>query len=270
MVCGAMEAALAFKKIKKLGRHLLGRGVRWSGPYASWAEASKLSKGYNDQEIFNKTIRSVQAVLSGKARYERDSVLFNDHTWSFEILTALSYAEALQSDTVDIIDFGGSLGSLYFKNLAWIQQNPKRQWKIVEQAHYVDWAKKNIKAEQLSFYETIEQAYDPNRKQILVLSAVIHYLEKPFEFLSEILKKYPFYGVYIDRTPYLQNDQDSFVSVQKVPAEIYEASYPCWLFKKQNILDLLTKDYKLVFESESLDRCDDFPVIFKGLFFLRR
>ena len=270
MVCGTMEAALAFKKIKKLGRHLLGRGVRWSGPYSSWSEASKLSKGYNDQEIFKKTIHAVQEVMGGRARYERDSVLFNDHTWSFEILTALSYAESLQSDTVDIIDFGGSLGSLYFKNLAWVRQNSKRQWKIVEQPHYVKWAHENIKADQLSFYETIDEAYDFNKKQILVLSAVIHYLEKPFEFISDILKKYPFYGVYIDRTPYLQDEQGSFVSVQKVPASIYEASYPCWFFRKQDVLDILSRDYKLVFESESLDRCDDFPVIFQGLFFLRK
>lgn len=265
-----MEVVSAYKKIKKIGRHLLGRGVRWSGPYASWQEASKLSKGYDDKEIFKKTTAAVQEVMSGKARYERDSVLFNDQSWSFEILTALSYAESLQNDVVDIIDFGGSLGSLYFKNLAWIKKNPKRQWKIVEQPHYVDWAKKNIRADQLSFYENIEQAYDPSKKQILVLSAVIHYLEKPFEFISDVLKKYPFYGVYIDRTPYLQNDQASFVSVQKIPASIYEASYPCWLFRKDDVLDILNKDYKLIFESESLDRCDDFPVIFQGLFFLRK
>ncbi len=265
-----MEAALVFKQIKKIGRHLLKRGVRWSGPYSSWEEASKLSKGYDDKEIFKKTTQAAQEVMSGRARYERDSVLFNDQTWSFEILTALSYAEVLQNEVVDIIDFGGSLGSLYFKNLAWIKKNPKRQWKIVEQPHYVDWAKRNIKADQLSFYETIEQAFDPNKKQILVLSAVIHYLENPFDFISDILKKYPFYGVYIDRTPYLQNDQSSFVSIQKIPASIYEASYPCWFFRKQDVLDLLKPQYQLVFESESLDRCDDFPVIFQGLFLLRK
>ena len=122
----------------------------------------------------------------------------------------------------------------------------------------------------MSFFRTIEEAYDPNKKQILVLSAVIHYLEEPFAFIDDILKKYPFYGVYIDRTPYLQTEQSSFVSVQKVPASIYEASYPCWLFQKAEILALLNTNYKLIFESESLDRCDDFPVIFQGLFFLRK
>ena len=264
-----MEALVTFKKIKKLGRHLLGRGVRWSGPYPTWQEAAKQSKGYNDDQIFKKTIESVQEVLKGRARYERDSVLFHDHTWSFEILTALSYAETLEKETIDIIDFGGSLGSLYFKNLAWITQNPQRQWKIVEQPHYVKWAKDNIRANQLSFFETIEQAYDPNKKQILVLSAVIHYLENPFEFLSEVLKKYPFYGVYIDRTPFLQTDENSFVSVQKVPASIYSASYPCWMFRKQEVLNLFKNQYRLVFESESIDRCDDFAVTFEGLFFLK-
>lgn len=265
-----MAVLTVYRKIKRVARHLLKRGVRWSGPYSSWNEALKFSSGYNDQEIFKRTTGAVQRVIKGEATYERDSVLFKDQSWSFEILTALSFVETLQNEAVDIIDFGGSLGSLYFKNKIWIQQKPERQWKIVEQRHYVDWANQNIQADQLSFYKTIEEAYNPNKKQILVLSAVIHYLENPFEFLSQILNKYSFYGIYIDRTPFLLNDQNSFVSIQKVPASIYESSYPCWIFRKQDVLDKLNSDYKTLFESESLDRCEDFPVIFQGLFFLRK
>ena len=62
------------KKIKKTLNIILKRQIKLSGNYRSWKQALKFSKGYNDNIIFEKTVESLEKVLSKQAIFERELI----------------------------------------------------------------------------------------------------------------------------------------------------------------------------------------------------
>ena len=74
------------KKIKNLVNLIFQRKIKLSGSYKSWDEALKLSKGYSDKKIFEKTTKSVEIVLSKEAKFERDSFLFYRESYDETLL----------------------------------------------------------------------------------------------------------------------------------------------------------------------------------------
>ena len=61
--------------IKFINR-LFKRNIVIEGNYKNWSDALKKSLGYDSNVIFKKSKESFLKVISGKAQYERDSVLF--------------------------------------------------------------------------------------------------------------------------------------------------------------------------------------------------
>ena len=72
-----------------------------------------VSSGYSDPAILDKVLQSILKVKSGKAFAERDSVLFDHPIHSVPLYEALLEIIAHEG-SVDVTDFGGSLGSIYF------------------------------------------------------------------------------------------------------------------------------------------------------------
>ena len=72
------------------------------------------------------------------------------------------------------------------------------------------------------------------KPDLIILSSVLQYLESPREVIKKICSLNCKYIV-IDRTPTtsLQND---FIALQTVPKEIYNASYPSWMFSEEKLL----------------------------------
>ena len=93
------------------------------------------------------------------------------------------------------------------------------------------------------------------------MSSVLQYLEKPYEILQELIDN-SFEYIIIDRTFFLDIDNDK-IMVQKVPEEIYNASYPCWLLSKKKFLNFMGNDYILISEFDDYVGCKDA----KGFFF---
>jgi len=71
-----------------------------------------MSGGYGDDNIVARVTCAARSVLSGSARYERDSVPFNDTNYPFAVLAALLRAASLNLNRLEVIDFGGSLAAL--------------------------------------------------------------------------------------------------------------------------------------------------------------
>ena len=57
--------------------------------------------------------------------------------------------------------------------------------------------------------------------------------------------------------------------IQKVPPDIYDASYPCWAFNEERFLQTLTLRYQLVCDFKALDCSNYEGMYFKG-FILRK
>lgn len=225
------------------------RGCYFSGEYKDWMSARRHSTGYESEIILNKVKESALKVKNGKAAYERDSVAFEKPKYSWPVVTLLLWIASKNENKLDVLDFGGSLGSLYFQNRCFFEHLNNFSWNIVEQENFVECGKNYFEDGTLKFYKSIKECLCDTRPIVVLLSGVLQYLEKPKEILNEIFKNKIKY-VLINRTP-VQNARNSdILTVQIVPSKIYKASYPCWLFNERNLLSQF-KDYTLVTEFES-------------------
>lgn len=228
----------------------LKKRVRWSGDYDSWAEAQKASTGYDSKAVLNKVKDSLCKVKNGEAVYERDSVIFDEIQYSWPLLAGLMWIAAQSRGALNILDFGGSLGSTYFQNRKFLEGLSSVRWNIVEQKHFVDVGKKYFEDDRLKFYYDIESCFKKNSPNSILFSSVIQYLENPYEFLEGI-KAMGFEFILFDRTSFVLEGRER-LTVQIVSPEIYSVSYPCWFFNKKKFYGLFEEDYKLVADFDAL------------------
>lgn len=228
----------------RLLRLVRGGGIRFNGDYATWEEASAHCTGYDAEEILAKVLDATLKVSRGEAAFERDSVLFDENEYAWPVLAGLMWAAARNGGKLNVLDFGGSLGSSYFQNRKFLLGLPEVRWNVVEQAHYVEAGQAQIQDEQLRFYKTISECLVENKPNVVLLSSVMQYVESPFDLVAE-LGKVGATCLIIDRTPFALNKKDKLV-IQEVPSAIYSASYPMWIFSLPVFKQLLDKDWSLV------------------------
>ena len=221
----------------------------YSGNFASWDEARRSSTGYDSSMILAKVKDAMLKVKKGEAACERDSVLFDEVQYSWPLLAGILWV-ASHSGGLSVLDFGGSLGSTYFQNRRFLSHISGLSWSIVEQENFVQCGKEFFEDENLRFYETVEECLGAECPQLLLLSSVLPYLEHPYTLLDEVIgRKFPF--IILDRTPLIEGERDR-LTVQRVPAEIYPASYPAWMLGRERLLSRFAADYDLVAEFDAL------------------
>jgi len=225
-------------------RDLRGGSIRFSGNYASWAEASAHSDGYDAEAILAKVLEATLAVKRGEAAYERDSVIFRQIDYVWPLLAGLMWAAARAGGRLNVLDFGGSLGSLYFQHRRFLGSLPEIHWNIVEQAHYVECGKAHIEDATLRFYPDVAACLAENVPNVILLSSVLQYLPHPVDLLDE-LRDIGSAVMMIDRTPIAAVPADRLL-VQTVPASVCAASYPMWVFSESALLACLQRDWRMV------------------------
>lgn len=229
----------------------------WHGDYASWQEAQSKSTGYDAQIILEKVKDSLLKVKNGRAVYERDSVVFGEVQYSWQLLAGLMYAAAQNNGQLSILDFGGSLGSSYYQNKKFLDGLESVAWSIVEQPNFVECGKTNFADDVLKFYDDVNQCLVEQSPNVLILSSVLQYIEKPYVLLEKLLE-YKFDMIIIDRTPFSKISKD-IITVQKVPPSIYPASYPCWLLSETKFNAMFT-NYQLIESFHTFDSSDKIPI----------
>ena len=65
------------------------KSVHFSGTYPNWETVEKDAKGYDSVAILQQAVAKTQLVVSGKATYERDGVVFDDNSYPYQLLTIL-------------------------------------------------------------------------------------------------------------------------------------------------------------------------------------
>ena len=223
----------------------------WSGNYPTWEEASAKCSGYDSAEILEKCKNSLLKVKRGEAVYERDSFLFNEIRYSWGLLAGLQRAALENEGTLCVLDFGGSLGSTYYQYREFLSSVKNIQWCIVEQSHFVACGKEYFEDENLKFYNTIEDCLAKHDPTVLLLSGVIQVLEKPYDWIKKF-NSLKIQYIIIDRTAFTDLNHD-ILTIQNVPAEIYNASYPSWFLSESKFI-MAFNNYRLQATFESF--CD--------------
>lgn len=220
------------------------------GNYGSWQEAQRASGGYDSELILNKVRDSLLKVKRGEAVYERDSVLFDEVQYSWPLLAGLLWVASRNGNRLNLIDYGGSLGSTYYQNRTFLSHLPELQWSIVEQQNFVECGKQYFETEQVKFYHSLDECMAERHPNALLLCSVLPYLEKPYELLQEAINR-GFTSIVVDRTPVLLTGDDR-ITVQNVPPDIYQASYPAWFLNREKLCRFLGPAYELVAEFDAL------------------
>jgi putative methyltransferase (TIGR04325 family) len=240
-----------------------------SGDYQSWDEAMAASTGYASEIILEKTRTALLKVKNGEAVYERDSVLFDEIQYSWPPLACLMWAAARSGGKLNVLDFGGSLGTTYFQNRVFLSRLPGVRWNIVEQARHVEAGKTWFEDDRLRFYASIEDCLADTQPNVILLGGVLQYLPRPYDLFSD-LQSLPSDHILIDRTPFWEGPSDR-LCVQTVPPGIYPASYPSWIFSATQFRSHLDKEWEVLEEFEGIDRLHaPIKVVSKGLLLVRR
>jgi putative methyltransferase (TIGR04325 family) len=225
--------------------------------YASWDEALAKCSGYEAENILKKVLDATLKVKRGQAIFERDSVLFDEIEYAWPVLSGLMWAAASDDGELNVLDFGGALGSSYFQNRKFFKGLSKICWNVVEQEHFVHAGQAHIQDDTIHFYSSIENCLAQNKPNVALLSGVLPYLPNPYSTLK-ILMDARVKTIIIDRTPYVNNGVRPSIKIQTVPPIIYTASYPCrFLDERELVFELKKNNYSLVETFTSLDKLDD-------------
>lgn len=249
-----------------------GRGIRFEGDFATWEEASASCTGYHAEDILAKVLNATLKVKCGEAAYERDSVLFDEIEYAWPVLAGLMWVAARNGGKLNVLDFGGALGSSYFQNLKFLQTLPEVRWNVVEQPHFVGVGRKHIQNEQLRFYLTTEECLGETNPNVVLLSSVLQYLKTPMDVISQ-LSDADADCLIIDRTPFSEQTEDKLL-VQRVPESIYSGSYPMRVFSQTEFKRHLESDWRFLASNISPEgevrSSSGFEFSFKGLLLERR
>ena len=145
----------------------------WNGDFSNWQEAKNRSKGYDAEEILLKVKDSLLAIKEGKAVHERDSVLFDTIIYSWPMLTGLLLAASCSQGKLNVLDFGGSLGSSYFQNRRFLKHLKEISWNIVEQPHFIETGKQYFANKTLNFYNSVDECLKTKKINIFFISKSI-------------------------------------------------------------------------------------------------
>jgi putative methyltransferase (TIGR04325 family) len=259
--------------LRNFAKHIWGdhsfRQLQLTGSFDCWEEAVAESTGYDAEEILQKTATALRKVKHGDAVYERDSVLFDEVQYAWPLLAALMWVAARCGGKINVMDFGGSLGSTYFQNRAFLDSIQDVRWNIVEQLSHVLAGQREFQNERLRFFESIDACVAESQPDLVLLSGVLQYLERPYDIL-DALRQTDATFLLVDRTPFWSGSNDR-LCVQNVPAEIYCASYPSWIFSLPRFRSILSLHWDVISEFDAIDKLvGPVPLSYRGLVAVRR
>lgn len=235
--------------------------IEWKGNYPSWAAAAAASEGYDSEQILEKVRSSTLKVKSGEAVYERDSYIFDKMQYSWPVLAGLLRVAAKNQNVLRVLDFGGSLGTLFFQYRSFLNNcGIVVHWRIVEQGRFVEVGKRDVAGDGLDFFFTIDEAmFDGFQPNVCILSGVLQCVESPDDVVDAI-SKYHIPNVILDRTAFTEYP-GMLITVQTVPEWLYKASYPSAFFKEEDLIKKFSPLYSIVAE---FDDSFTFPIEVDG------
>lgn len=211
---------------------LFNKKIQFIGPYSCWKDASDNSTGYGSNKILSQVFKSSIRVKNGEAEYERDGINFYEQDYNWELLTTIVSLQKSKglNEKVIIYDFGGSLGSTYFRNKKYFEFVCLNFiWIIIEQESYYELGKRYFENANLKFYHSLDQVKNNFSADLIILGSVIQFVENPIKLIETLTSLCAHY-IYIDRLFYSTEISKPEIFIQKVPESINAGSYPCWIF----------------------------------------
>lgn len=224
-------------------------GWRWfEGDYATWSEAQAAGSGYDDGAIVERVRAATEAVRDGRAAFERDGVVFTEPVAEENLMAAFRKIAEQLGGVRNVLDFGGALGTTYWRHRGELARHGLERWDVVEQPVFVR-AGHQFEQGPLRFFESVEAAETAARHDVLLASTSLQYLAQPDAALNDWMAC-GFAWMLFNNLP-LHRSRPDRIALQRVPAEIYTASYPVWFFNREKFLARFVGRYEVVQEFPS-------------------
>jgi putative methyltransferase (TIGR04325 family) len=214
------------------------RSFRFEGRFTNWVDAQQRCSGYNASEILTRVLEATKKVKSGEARFERDSLLFCETDYFCPTTTAILLSAAQNAGVLRVLDIGGALGSVYFKNKDLLAGLKEIKWAVVEQRNFVDCGKTNMATDQLEFHISVADSLKSFSPNLVILSSVLQYLND-WESTWDEIQKSKASLVVVDRTPF-HSGLDDIICIQRVSEYIYPAEYPMKIVSEPRFLESIS------------------------------
>jgi putative methyltransferase (TIGR04325 family) len=196
--------------------------INWSGDYNSFDAALAAcgdDRGYSGNAAVDRYVKRYREVIAAPWAQTSD----NQHVIRY--LAALSAARPIDG-VIRVLDFGGGYGSLY-EILRWLYPDLRFDWTIVELPALVARGAEMGASVEKHFASEIPAG----RFSLVIASGALHYLPDPaatFARLVAIESPAHFIGR-VPIAPLLSVDR---LTVQTVPASLFAARFPCWIFSE--------------------------------------
>lgn len=249
----ALLRELAPPVLLRLFRAVRGGRLRFDGPFPDWDTSARRARGYDDTAIVAAVRRSALKVQRGEAAYEQDSVAFAEPSPPYPLLAALLRVACSSGGRLHVMDFGGSLGSTYYRCRSFLEGAVTLRWSVIEQPAFVECGRREFQNVELAFFDSLESCLAAGTPDVALFSSSLPYVRDPYVVLDQVERA---------RVPYLlfdrnqQHDGDAdLVYLQTVPPAIYDASYPCRVFSAQALATRLSAHHDRVAEWD----CEEGP-----------
>lgn len=246
---------------------LRSSSIHFEGPYESWQEASARTAGYDADNILSRVLEATLKVKHGEAAFERDSVLFDEIDYPWPVTAGLMWAAARAAGRLDVLDFGGSLGSSYFQHARLLATLTDVRWNVVEQPNFTGTGRAELQDERLRFHDSIEDCLSESKPNVILISSVLQYLADPESVIAQI-RAVRATVVIVDKT-FVNTSPHHRIYTQHVPATIYRASYPCRSMSESALIDSFSPTYRLecAFDSTDAPPLVQIASLFRGFLF---
>ncbi len=218
--------------------------------YSNWQTAEKQCDGYATAPVLESIVKASRAVAQGDALYERDGVTHHSFAENEQLIAALRHVAEAEG-RFQVLDFGGSLGSLYRQHRWFLSDFSDFVWCVVEQNSFVETGKRLFENNKLKFEPSIAEACKKYQPNVVVMSNSLQRMERPFEVLEELAKSDMPY-LFIEQTPLIQA-ADNRITQSFFPAKKCKSSYPTWLFAETKFKEKLSQYYQILNEFEATE-----------------
>lgn len=247
----------------RLTRGLRPRG-RLEGPLASWDAAAKRATGWDSPILTEKALAAARKVRDGAAAFERDSRTYNRVIYSPTVLAALLLA-ATRYRALNVIDFGGALGSNYYQHRKLLRALPDMpvSWNVIERAPLAKIGAEQFQTPELRFHAELAELRSEDA--VLLFTGALQYVAEAFDLLEQAIGRVDI--VAVDRL-YLSAAPAHAAYLQHLdPKEFGMVTLPMWVFAKAELIDwFAARGFALV---EHFVHSQEHKLEFCGLLFMR-
>ena len=199
----------------------------------NWESAVAGSSGYQSPQTIS-TIEGSDPVIN-KSTIEQNFLGSRYLQVASAILSGLNSEKLKSETTIRVLDIGGGLGEYFFllqSNLP----NLKFEWLILETPALCELAKsKQTDTSGISWTDALD---DSSQKfDIVLLSSVIQYVEKPFALIEMAMQKAPL--LIFNRLP-LSTNPHNLICIQRPGLFESKGSYPVHILSERLVMSYLS------------------------------